>query len=265
MVLARMSWADRVWALPCPDRARSLGTVLPEPRSSAPIVAGSGAADGAGWCGDGCRPLVPRSNGSMPCVRGRVSSHACAWMPRSMRRPHRGSPSRHGRPRKKGRRLPTLAHLVTDPTTRWQLVTVAPWYGQKARRVHITSATAVWYHSGLPPVPIRWVLIRDPAGKFAPQALLSTTLERDPVQILTWFIQRWQLETTCEEARAHLGLETPRQWNDRSVNRTTPAVFGLYSIVTRAAAHLIGDQPAPVRTTAWYPKRGRPSPMRSHW
>jgi hypothetical protein len=74
------------------------------------------------------------------------------------------------------------------------------------------------------------------------------------VQILTWFIQRWQLETTFEEARAHLGLETSRQWNDRSLGRTTPALFGLYSIITLAAAHLLGDHPVPVRATAWYPK-----------
>jgi hypothetical protein len=107
----------------------------------------------------------------------------------------------------------------------------------------------------MPPVPIRWVLIRDPARTLAPQAWLSTKLDLDPRHILTWFIQRWRLETTVEEVRAHLGLETPRQWNDRSVSRTTPALFGLYSIVTLAAAYLIGDQPAPVRTTAWYPKQ----------
>jgi hypothetical protein len=103
-------------------------------------------------------------------------------------------------------------------------------------------------------VPIRWVLIRDAAGTFAPQAVLSTKLDLDPVPIWTWFIQRWRLETTVEEARAHLGLETPRQWHDRSVSRTTPAWFGVYSSVTLAAAHLLGGQPAPVRTTTWYPK-----------
>jgi hypothetical protein len=130
---------------------------------------------------------------------------------------------------------------------------MAPWYGQNERRVHITAGTAVWYYSGLPPVPIRWVLIRDPARTLTPQALLSTKLALDPVQLLTWFIQRWPLDTTCEEARAHLGLETSRPWNGRSIGRTTPALFGLYSIITLAAAHLIGDQPAPVRATAWYP------------
>jgi hypothetical protein len=151
--------------------------------------------------------------------------------------------------------LPTLAHRAADSTTCWKLVTVAPWYGQKERRVSITAATAVWHHSGLPPVPIRWVLIRDPAGKFAPQALLSTKLDVNPVQILTWFIQRWQLETTFEEARVHLGLETPRQWNHRSVSRTTPVLLGLNSIVTLMATHLIGDKEAPVRMTTWCQKQ----------
>ena len=121
--------------------------------------------------------------------------------------------------------------------------------------MQITSATAVWYHSGLPPVPIRWVLVRDPDGKLEPQALLSTKLDCDPVQILTWFVQRWQLETTFEEARAHIGLETPRQWHDRSVSRTTPVLLGLYSIMTLAAACLIGEQPVPVRAPAWDPKQ----------
>ena len=99
------------------------------------------------------------------------------------------------------------------------------------------------------------MLIRDPAEQFAPHALLSTQLDLDPVQILTWVIQRWQRETTCEEARAHLGLEISRQWNDRSVGRTTPALLGLYSMVPLMATRLIGDQEAPVRITTWYHKQ----------
>lgn len=100
---------------------------------------------------------------------------------------------------------------------------------------------------------MRWVLLRDPAGKFAPQAFLATKLALDPMQILPWFIQRWPLATTFEEARAHLGRETSRPWNERSVSRTTPAVLGLDASITLSAAQLIGDQPAPVRPTAWYP------------
>jgi len=261
-VLARIPWVDRVWALPflsvlAPseryyqvqgrrpqsllDRAQQMVRLV---RRWVPsrelVVVGDRTYAALEW--------LEAVRGSA-CVITRLRLDAALYTPAPPRQP-----KQNGRPRKKGMRLPTLAHVVAAPTTPWQLVTVAPWSGQKARRVHIASATAVWYHSGLPPVPIRWVLIRDPARTFAPQALLSTKLDLDPMQILTWFIQRWQLETTFEEARAHLGLETPRQWNNRSVSRTTPTLFGLYSIITLAAAHLIGDQPVPVRTTAWYPK-----------
>jgi hypothetical protein len=262
MVLARIPWVDRVWALPfltvlAPseryyqgqgrrpqsllDRARQMVRLV---RRWLPtrelVVVGDSTYAALEWL-DAVRESA--------CMITRLRLDAALYAPAPPRKP-----KQNGRPRKKGIRLPTLAHLVAAPTTPWELVTVAPWYGQNERRVHITSDTAVWYHSGMPPVPIRWVLIRDPAGTFAPQALLSTKLELDPVQILTWFIQRWRLETTFEEARAHLGLETSRQWNNRSIGRTTPALFGLYSIITLATAHLIGDQPAPVRTTAWYPK-----------
>ena len=64
----------------------------------------------------------------------------------------------------------------------------------------------VWYHSGLPVVPLRWVLIRDGEGKLAPQALLSTDVTLSAQQIVEWFVLRWQLEVTFEEARAHLGV-----------------------------------------------------------
>jgi hypothetical protein len=68
------------------------------------------------------------------------------------------------------------------------------WYGERDRCLEIASDTALWYHPGLPPVPIRWVLIRDPHDTFSAQALLCTDLEADPEQIITWFTQRWQLE-----------------------------------------------------------------------
>ena len=99
-------------------------------------------------------------------------------------------------------------------------------------------ATAVWRHAGLPVVPIRWVLVRDPLGRFDPQALLCTDPNQDPLQVLRWFIQRWQVETTFQETRAHLGVETQRQWSDRAIARTTPCLLGLFSLVTLLAAQL---------------------------
>ncbi len=80
--------------------------------------------------------------------------------------------------------------------------------------VEVCTGTAVWYHTGLPVVPIRFCLVRDPLGRFEPQALLSTNKEYSPKQILEWFVRRWQMEVTFEEVRAHLGMETQRQWSE---------------------------------------------------
>ena len=106
------------------------------------------------------------------------------------------------------------------------------------RLVEITSATAVWYHTGLPPVPIRWVLVRDPKGKFETRALLCTHLDQHPGQILQWFLWRWQVEVSFQEVRAHLGVETQRQWSDLAIQRTTPVLLGLFSIITLLAHQL---------------------------
>jgi hypothetical protein len=138
--------------------------------------------------------------------------------------------------------------------TPWRTVTVATWYGERERRVRITSNTAVWYHSGKPVVPMRWVLIGDPERRFEPQALLAPNQQLTPAQILTYVVRRWQMEATFEEARAHLGVETQRQWSEKATARTTPALLALYSVVTLMAAHLIGSHPMPVRTAAWYRK-----------
>jgi hypothetical protein len=91
-----------------------------------------------------------------------------------------------------------LAQLLSGPAIRWKTVTIAPWYSQGERRVRLTSATTPWPHSGRPPVPIRWVLIRDLEGKLAPRVLLSTTPDLDPVQVLTWFV-RYYFASTCSK------------------------------------------------------------------
>jgi hypothetical protein len=120
--------------------------------------------------------------------------------------------------------------------------------------IEIVSDTAVWYHSGQPVVPIRWVLIRDPQGKFKPQALLCTDPHIRPEQIIQWFVLRWQLEVTLEEVRAHLGVETQRQWSDLAIARTTPALWGLFSLITLLAHQCVTRGRLPVRRTAWYAK-----------
>jgi len=163
-------------------------------------------------------------------------------------------PGKRGRPRKKGKRLPTLEQVLEDKLTCWKKVIIPNWYGERRRNVEITSATAVWFHNGMPPLPIRWVLIRDPKGKFKTQALLCTDLNEDPEQILEWFVMRWQLEVTFHEVRDHLGVETQRQWSDWAILRTTPALLGLFSLVTLLANTHAQKGKIPIRQAAWYCK-----------
>jgi hypothetical protein len=163
------------------------------------------------------------------------------------------APGTKGRPRLNGARQPTLAQRLADPQTTWDSLTL-PWYGGGTATREVATGTAVWYHTGMPPVALRWVLIRDPAGHVNPQALLCTDPQVRPAQIITWFVWRWQLEVTFHEARAHLGIETQRQWSDRAILRTTPVLLGLFSLVTLLAHHLLGGGFLPVRHAAWYAK-----------
>lgn len=164
------------------------------------------------------------------------------------------TPRTRGAPRKKGARLPTLAEVLNDRETAWALINIR-WYGGATRQVRVSSARAIWYHSGLPPVPIRWVLITDPAGKFESQALLSTDQKLSARQKVEWFVLRWQLEVTFEEARPLLGIETQRQWSDLAIERTTPTILGLFSLISLFAHQLLQGQELAVRQAAWYPKR----------
>jgi hypothetical protein len=115
-----------------------------------------------------------------------------------------------GRPLPKGKRQPTAPARLTDAQTAWQHLTVQ-WYSGSERTIVIATGTARWYHSGMPTVPLRWVLIRDPEGKFDPQALLWTDPTVAPQQAVEWFVLRWRLDITFHEARTSLGIETQRQ------------------------------------------------------
>ena len=162
-------------------------------------------------------------------------------------------PGRIGRPRVKGPRLPTLKQLLEQPSIEWESTPLA-WYDGTTRILELASHTAVWYHCGKPPVPIRWVLIRDPRGELDTQALLCTNPAVAPAQVVEWFVLRWQLEVTYQEVRAHLGVETQRQWSDRAIARTTPTLMGLFSWTTLAAHALQKRHPITQRTAAWYAK-----------
>jgi DDE superfamily endonuclease len=189
-----------------------------------------------------------RDAGRHLCLISRLRLDAGLYAPAPPRRP-----GTLGRPRVKGARLPSLLERLTHPATHWRRVRVEGWYGRTERRLDIASGTALWHHPGMR-VPIRWVLVRDPDGEKEPQAFLCTDLNADPGDILRWFVRRWRVETTFEEARRHLGMETQRQWSDSAILRATPALLGLFSLVTLWATRLQAEQGLPPECVRWYPK-----------
>ncbi len=264
MVLASVPWAQRIWALPfltvlapseryhqargqqhkqLTDWARQMIMQVRRWLPDRQLVVVADSTYAAIELLAACTRLSPAVT-----MITRLRLDAALYDPAPPR-----TPGQRGAPRKKGARQPTLACRADAPTTSWEESTVR-WYGRSTRVVKIATGTAVWYHSGLPVVPLRWVVITDPVGKFAPQALLSTDVALPAWQIVEWFVWRWQLEVTFEEARAHLGIETQRQWSELAILRTTPALLGLFSLVTLFAHQLLQEHELPARSAAWYPK-----------
>jgi DDE superfamily endonuclease len=265
MLLVEIPWAGRVWALPfftvlAPSeryhRKRhkrhktlvnwgrqmllQLRRWLPERSLVWVVDSGYAALDFPGG-------LANRQR-SITCIT-RLRLDAQLYAPAPPRRK-----GQIGRPRRKGVRLPSLQQRVTDPKTQWRRMTVPHWYGAGPRTIQVATGTAVWYRVGLPVVPLRWVLIRDPQQQFRTQALLCTDLGVAPAQVVQWFVLRWQLETTYAEVRAHLGVETQRQWSDLAIARTTPSLLALFSVVTLLAGDLHQRRKLSLRSSTWYSK-----------
>ena len=265
MLLVEIPWASRIWALPF------LSALAPSERYAAKrgrrhkkitewawqlllvvrrwhprreIVAVADRAYASLKLLESCRKL---RNPITFITRLRLD--AALYEPAPPRRPHQ-----IGRPRLKGERLPNLSVVAEDPNTVWKPTMIANWYGSEERMVEVASATAVWYSTGLFAVPLRWVLVRDPQAEFKTQALLCTDLKADPQKIVSWFVMRWQLEVTFQEVRRHLGFETQRQWSDLAIRRTTPALLGLFSLVTLFAHSRMTQAAGAFRRTAWYHK-----------
>ena len=263
MLLAPIPWAGRIWAIPflialapservCREQGRRHKLLLDVGRQLALQA----------------RRLLPGRNlvlvgdsGSSALLfldamrRGRIKTitrlrpDAALYEPAPPR-----PPGTIGRPGTKGARLPNLSNVLTDASTSWQAIVMPGWYRAGERTNEIASATAVWRHGGLPVVPIRLVLVRDPENRFAPQAPLCTDLDREPTQIVSWFMRRQNVEVTFPQARAHLSVESQLQWSDKAIARTTPCLLALFSIVTQLASRLPIRERAQVTTTAWYAK-----------
>ena len=278
MLLAPIPWAQRVWALPV------LTALAPSERYDS--QRGHRHKRLTDWARQMLlqvrrwlpgRSLIMVGDSSFAAVEllGSLASHmTCITRLRLDARLYAPAPPRlpgtRGRPRKKGARLPALSAVLTDHKTRWQRLVVPRWYEQAARPIEIASGTAVWYHAGLPVLPLRWVLIRDPLGRFDSQALLCTQPDLKPLEIVQHFVQRWQVEVTFAQVRRHLGVETQRQWSALAIARTTPVLLALYSLVTLLATRLVQRGVLPIRQAAWYHKTlptfsDALAAVRKHW
>jgi len=260
MVLVPVPWAGRVWALPfltalcwppkSPHKRRHKTSVdwvrqmmkqarrwLPERLVVLVVDGGFAAVALALACGDSQVTMVAR-----------LRLDAALYHP-----PGPQPPGKRGRKPTKGKRQRRLQVWAARSDTPWEAMEV-DWYGGERKLLWVFSRTALWYTPGWAPVALRFVLVRDPEGKLQDAAFLCTNLQATPAQILHWVVMRWSVEVTFEEARAHLGIETQRQWSDLAIARTTPVLLGLFSLVTLLALRLCPEGRIPVEVTAWYHK-----------
>lgn len=160
-----------------------------------------------------------------------------------------------GRKPIKGKRI-QLKELLNDPEQIWQTDTVN-WYGGETRQIEYITFTCLWYHAGCEPVTLRIVLVKTPDGRNAAETFFSTDTELTPCQIIHYFVLRWNIEVTFEETRAHLGVETQRQWSDKAIARTTPLLMGLFSFVTLVAIKMHQTKAlVSMEMASWYDKQG---------
>lgn len=169
----------------------------------------------------------------------------------SLYHPPPSAAGQRGPPPSKGARQRRLKQWAQRRDTPWEEVEVA-WYGGHQKKWQLFARTALWDTPGEAPVTIRYVITRDPEGHLRDEVFAGTKRDATPAQIIEWVVRRWSVETTFEEAREHLGLETQRQWSDLASARTTPCLLGLFSLVVLLTQRLQPDGQVPVLTAAWY-------------
>ena len=240
MVLTRISWAKRIWALPfLTALAPSERYYADKPRTHKPLTvwARQLLLQVKRWAGE--RAVVAVGDQSyavidlLSSLQGQVALISRLRLDAALYEPvgERGTGQR-GRKRLKGKRLPTLIKVANDPATSWTELTLANGYGGQSQTIEYTTGTALWYHTGKKPVLIRWVIVRW-EGKLT--GFVCNEVALSAAQMIEYFVWRWSMEVTFAQVRAHLGVETQRQWSNLAIARTTPVLMGLFSIVTLLA------------------------------
>lgn len=262
MLVVQVPWTRREWALPffcvlatTPKVSAELG----KPHKTVAQIAAQMVIAVRRWLPDMPMKLVGDSAYSVVelglcCAKHNVTLIAPLRMDARLYAPAPPrKPGTNGRPRVKGEELPKLNIVLSDPKTEWLQVRVR-WYDGTEQSMKVASGTGVWYRIGLLVLPVRWVLTRDPEGKLDPKAYFCTDKGQSTAEIVSSFIKRWTIEVTFEGSRAHMGVETQRQWSDLAIERSTPCLLGMFSLVALFGAALHPDGKVPVQRTAWYYK-----------
>ena len=290
MLLTPVPWSGRIWALPfltvlsVPATAETATGTTPPPKKNKKnkkrprrTQKKQAYRDAAGHktSGDWIRQMLKQVHRWLPhhplvlVVDGGLASLGLAWSCVGLgatmvsrlrwdaalyhRPPKQRAQGQRGPTAKKGSRQRSLKEWARRTTAPWVKADVN-WYGGKQKTLLLLTHKSRWYTPGWAPLPLRWVMVRDPQGKLRDEVFFCTDQDADPVQIINWVVMRWSVEIAFEDARQHLGMESQRQWSEGAIQRTTPVLLGLYSIVTWLTAHLAQQQEIPIQSTAWYHK-----------
>jgi hypothetical protein len=239
-VLVKLPFATRPWALPVlvalyrpPEWDRVHGTRHKTPAHLARLLlarlmrwfpqrhfifvgdSGYGTSETARFCHTHRRHLT---------LVSKFYSDAALYEPPPLRT--RGT---IGRPRVKGQKLASPQEVVAHTANRTPL-TVA-WYGGTMRDIEVITGTGHWYRIGEDLVAVRWVYVRDRTRTHRDEYVFTTDLTMKPQQMVECYTHRWSIETTFQECREYLKLESTKGYSQQTVLRFTPCLFGLYTLV----------------------------------
>jgi len=263
MLIIQLPWSDRYWSLPfltALNPSESANKEAKKRHKTSIDWSIQMMKQVRRWVTDRCIILI--GDGGFSCIH---LAHECIKArvtlisrlrpdSRLFEFPGEQPSGKSGPKPQKGKRITKLKDVANDSTQDWKESYVL-WYGQRARLIRYLTGVNLWHTSGEKPVVIRWVLVVDPDGKHKPEAFFSTDTELSAIKIVEYYVLRWSVEVTFEESRRHLGVETQRQWSDKAIERTTPVLFGLYSIVCLIALRLSKNNELIPQSTAWYQKQ----------
>jgi hypothetical protein len=152
------------------------------------------------------------------------------------------------RPRKKGAKVPTPQEVVAH--SKHTKLKKVGWYGGGVRDVEVVQGTGQWYKSGHGLVAVRWVFVHDLTGTHRDEYFMTTDVGMSAQEVIENYTKRWNVETTFEEMRSYLGLESTRGWKEKTVLRAAPGLFGVYTLVACLYSQL-PRRYARVRAVLW--------------